>query len=130
LPNSHYDVKNVQKIVVEDGVTVEMNEHLIYTLKQAIEIKELGFFTDSFKYLTRNYEKLLKVIEYLIENNSSCCTFNYYISNCYIYKRNKILRPSHKSREVNFKFQKNKEVTSKHKKYLELWKEIYLSSEK
>lgn len=123
LPNSKIVAKD--SYVVEDGMNLDFNDRLINTLKQATEIKQLGFFTDCFKFLTRNYEKLLKVIQYIIENDSSFCTFNYYISNGYISKRTKLIRPAHKVKEVKYKFKKNNELTSKHKHCLNLWKDVY-----
>jgi len=103
---------------------------LIVSLMVATKIKERGFFVDCFKYLTRNYEKLLNVIQYLIENKSSFCTFNYYISNGYITKRNNMLRASHHPKEIIPKFTKNNAVTSKHKRCLDLWKKFYLEENK
>lgn len=123
LPNPNTGMKNTY--VIEDGVSLEFNDQLINTLNQAVTIKKLGMFTDCFKFLTRNYEKVLKIIQYLIENGSSFCTFNYYISNGYIAKRTKLMRASHKVKELNYKFKKNNELSSRHKRCLDLWKEVY-----
>lgn len=127
-----FDSKNIKlnSSVIEDGMTLKFNQQLNYALNQAKDMKELGFFTDCFKFLSRNYEKILRVLQYLIENNTYFCTFDYYISNGYIAKRSNLLKASHNTEDMIIKFKKNNEVTSKHKRSLELWKEVYSSFEK
>ena len=70
-----------KQTVLEDGMTATFNEHLCQMLEIAVSTDCKGFFTDSFKVLTRNFEKTLTVIQYLLERNSVFVTFNYYLSN-------------------------------------------------
>jgi len=48
--------------------------------------------TDSFKALTRNIEKLLLVMEYLLQHDVPFVTSNYFITNGYIERRAKLLK--------------------------------------
>lgn len=45
--------------VLEDGMTPAYNELLYQLLKDVAHSKKTGFFTDSFKVLTRNFLKQL-----------------------------------------------------------------------
>lgn len=53
------------------------------------------YYTDSFKMLSRNIDKLLKIIESVIRKECIFMTSNFYISNGYFSKRNNLLRPAH-----------------------------------
>jgi hypothetical protein len=51
------------------------------------------FFTDSFKTITRNPDKLLYIIEFLLSHQKALVTNNFYISPGYVSRRPKLLRP-------------------------------------
>lgn len=123
LPDNR-DSKIKEDSVIEDGVSPYFNQKLCTDLNNAILNKDIGFFTDSFKLLTRSYEKLLKTIQYLLENDSKFLTFNYYISNGYIARRLTLLRPVHDLIEFKNKFIIKKELASKHKTALDKIKKI------
>lgn len=105
--------------VLEDGMTSTYNELLCQILEKAVNSKHKGFFIDSFKVLTRNFEKALKTIQYLLERNSVFVTFNYYLSNGYISVRKELLRPNHKTSELPYKLKNMTGISKRHKKFLE-----------
>lgn len=121
--------ENVAKIndegcVIEDGMTLSFNQTLCEMLEVAVTNPEIGFFSDSFKYVSRNFEKILMIIQYLLERNSKFVTFNYYFSNGYISQRKNLLKPSHSSEEIGKKLRQTRDISSKHKRSLELLKEL------
>lgn len=85
---------------VESGITKELSQDLTQILKNIIQNQEGVFYVDCFKMLTRNFEKLLKVIEILLENEAYFLTSNYMIGNTYIGKREKIYRAVHTTKEM------------------------------
>lgn len=109
-----------KQTVLEDGMTATFNEQLCQMLEIAVSTESKGFFTDSFKVLTRNFEKTLTVIQYLLERNSVFVTFNYYLSNGYISVRKDLLRPMHRINDTEFKIKKMSGISKRHKKFLEL----------
>lgn len=117
-------LSNKDGYVVEDGFTISYNLVLCQSLEEAVAHPEIGFFTDSFKFLSRNFEKVLKTMQYLLERNSRFVTFNYYFSNGYISQRKNLLKPSHSTKELAFKFKETKQISSKHKHALELLKQL------
>ena len=91
---SNYKAKKAFNVITWDGYSDDIDEDLKGALNNAVS--EGGFFiAESFKSVTRNFEKLLCVMEYLLCNRSAFVTCNYYISNGYVAKRSPILRPGH-----------------------------------
>lgn len=62
-----------------------------------------AFFADSFKMITRDPDKLLKVIEFVLAQNRTVVTHNYYLSNGYVARRDPLLRPAHTAAEAQEK---------------------------
>ena len=91
---------------IESGITKELSQELIQILKEIIKNQKGIFYVDCFKMLTRNFEKLLKVIEILLENESYFLTSNYMFGNTYIGKREKIYRAANKTKEMYEKIKK------------------------
>lgn len=93
-----------EKTTTEDGIDENIGLDLLRAIQSFIEY-EIPFITLSFKFITRNFEKLLRVIQFLLEQNVILVTGNYYISNGYVARRNKLIRPAHtkKEREVNIR---------------------------
>lgn len=77
--------------VVEDGFDSAIGSQLQENLRWVTEHKSC-LLVDSFKMLSRNIEKLLSVIEYLLINDCSFATANYFIANGYAEKRIPILK--------------------------------------
>lgn len=117
-------IHNEANYLVEDGMTLKYNKTLCEMLENAVSHPEIGFFTESFKFLSRNFEKVLKTMQYLLERNSRFVTFNYYFSNGYISKRKKLLKPAHRVEEIKLKLKETKDISKKHKKAIELLKQL------
>lgn len=117
-----------QQIEVPNENFIQINSTLIAKRgnydQEAIEPKSIGLITDSFKFLSRNFEKVLKTIQYLLERNSAFITFNYYLSNGYISTRKKLLKLAHGIAEIPWKYKLTKDISSKHKKGLEVKKKF------
>lgn len=93
--------KNQDEAVIEDGYNSEIGSDLINAIQISYS-QNYPFITLSFKYITRNFNKLLRVIQLLLECNIPLVSSNYYISNGYVARRNKLIRVAHtkKEREV------------------------------
>lgn len=93
-----------EKTTTEDGIDGEIGLDLLRAIQTFIEY-QIPFITLSFKFITRNFEKLLRVIQFLLEQNVPLVSCNYYISNGYVAKRSKLLRPAHteKERDINIR---------------------------
>lgn len=120
--NKNYILK--EDYVVEDGYTNKFNQVLLDYIESIIKSENKIFFVESFKYLSRNFEKNIKTMEYLFQNDVSFVTFNYYISNSFISKRKEFLRPMHKTKCFRLKFQYLNGLSKKHKKSLEYTKNL------
>jgi len=88
--NANYNFK----AHVLDGYSAEIDENLKIALHTVISENGV-FFSESFKAITRNFEKLLHIMEYLLANDRPFVTCNYYITNGYVTKRSPLLRPGH-----------------------------------
>lgn len=93
-----------EKTTVEDGNDSTIGLDLLRALQTYIEY-DLPFITISFKFITRNFEKLLRIIQFLLEQDIPLVSCNYYISNGYLSKRNKLIRVAHtkQERETNIR---------------------------
>ncbi|MGR6129276.1 hypothetical protein [Paenibacillus sp. SER-28] len=108
LRNDQYFKENT---VVLSGMDPNIDPYLSNVLKAISEGYPI-FFTDSFKTITRNPEKLLKIIDYVLANNASIVTCNFYISRDYVSARSELQRPMHSESETIEKL-KNKNGLSK-----------------
>ncbi len=88
-------VKNQYEKVICDGYSLEFDDYLKEELGNiragSIDI----FYVDCFKVLSRNFEKILHVLQIILQSGKAFVTCNYYISNGHIEKRKKILRAYH-----------------------------------
>ena len=89
-----------EKTIVCDGYTLEFDEYLQEALGDVIAGNSDAFYVDSFKMLSRNFEKILHVMQIILEHDKAFVTCNYYISNGHLEKRKKILRAAHTSEDV------------------------------
>lgn len=85
---------SLSRPIVSDGYSAEIDEGLKVAIRYAVSEGTI-LFADSFKSVTRNFEKLLCVIEYVLYNRRSFVMCNCYIANGYIAKRSPLLRASH-----------------------------------
>ena len=104
--------------VLEDGMADTFNELLCNILETTVNSEYKSFFTDSFKVLTRNFDKTLKIIQYLLERDGVFGTINYYLSNGYISVRKDLLKPYHKTSELPYKLKNMNGISKRHKNFL------------
>lgn len=89
---------------VQSGINENFTNDLLEYINDILENEEVKvFYADCFKMITRNFEKLLKIIEILLENDRIILTSNYLIMNSYIGKRMEIYRAAHNTKDMNDK---------------------------
>lgn len=85
----------------QSGINPEFSNSLINCLSEIVkDEKDAIFYSDCFKMITRNFEKLLKIIEFLLENNKTILTSNYLITESYIGKRECLYKAVHYTDDV------------------------------
>ena len=110
----------IQKVIC-DGFTLEFDEYLEETIREVVGGKQDAFYVDSFKALSRNIEKVLHVIQILLESDRAFVTCNYYISNGYLEKRKKILRAAHNEKEMFMNTRITGRTPKKIKEFLQIF---------
>jgi len=111
--DSDASIDKMNKVILS-GYDEILDDTLKSIIKSLLEDKMDFFYVDCFKMLSRNFEKLLKVIEYVLFTEKPFVTINYYIDNGYFERRNTILRANHGfSPEVYKAKLKNKEEVQK-----------------
>ena len=103
--------------VTADGYSLTIDPGLRHIIKTALE-NELPFISYSFKGLSRNIEKLLVVMEYVLCNERAFITTNYYIANGHVERRMKPLKPGHNTQEIKRNWLNADGITRKHKYWL------------
>lgn len=88
-----------------------------------------GFFTDSFKTLSRSSNKLFKVMEFVLEQDSSVVTINYFIRNGYVAKRKHLIRPMHNDSELVKKLGNTNGCVPAHKHVLDMLREAAFANQ-
>ena len=108
----------VRSKVVLDGFSPLFDDNLLNYLR-SIYLDRMDYvYFDCFKMLTRNFEKLLKVMEFVLSNEKPFVTCNYYISNGFIQKRKTLLRPARNDSDWTMKLVKHNGTTGKHREAL------------
>ncbi len=93
-------IENEYKKVVCDGYSLEFDDYLKEKLENVIAGRIDIFYVDCFKGLSRNFEKILHVLQIILQRGKAFVTCNYYISNGRIEKRRKILRAFHCEKDM------------------------------
>lgn len=88
------DSRGSSKPIIADAYLADIDSELKATLHYVISGRGV-FFVENFKSITRNIEKLLCVMEYVLYNHTIFVTCNYCIANDYIARRSPLLRPGH-----------------------------------
>ncbi len=104
-----------EKLVTEDGYSKEIGLELTKALQSYLQHR-ISFITYSFKYITRNFEKLLRILQFLLENDLVYVSSNYYIANGYVAKRKKLRRVPHTDQERNLNFRDITGLSKRHAK--------------
>lgn len=100
--------------VIEDGISPLFNDSLCQLLKGILDKESHIFVIDSFKMLTRNFEKLMKVLEFVLTHNAIFLTSNYLLSNNYVSRRKDLLRASHNFEEFYDKIKYLPDISGKY----------------
>lgn len=88
------------KKVISDGYSLEFDDYLKEELGNVIADRIEIFYVDCFKGLSRNFEKILHVLQIILQSGKAFVTCNYYISVERIEKRKRILRASHFEKDI------------------------------
>ncbi len=86
--------------VICDGYSLEFDDYLKEELGNVMSGRLDIFYVDCFKGLSRNFEKVLHVLQIILQSGKAFVTCNYYISNGRIEKRRKILRAFHCQKDM------------------------------
>jgi len=92
--------ENKCKTVVCDGYCLEFDDYLKEEIGNVISGRVDIFYVDCFKGLSRNFEKVLHVLQIILQSGKAFVTCNYYISDGRIEKRRKILRAFHCQKDM------------------------------
>ncbi|MBR1802999.1 MAG: hypothetical protein IJ777_03425 [Clostridia bacterium] len=106
--NSEKFQKKHEVVETQSGIDGGFSQNLIKLLSYTTKSEGNIFYVDCFKMATRNFEKLLKIIEILLENGDYFLTSNYLLTDSYVGKRENIYKASHGDREA-FEKMKNEE---------------------
>ena len=101
LKSSNSNIIKMNECGIDSGYSKQIFDILSELIKEGKGL----LYVDCFKMLTRNFEKLLKVIEILLENECFFLTSNYLITNTYIGKRDNIYRAAHTTKQIQEKFE-------------------------
>ena len=72
---------------IQNGISKEISGILNTLLKQIYNKETDVFYVDSFKRLSRNYEKNMRILEFIITNDAWFITNNFLIAKGYVSKR-------------------------------------------
>ena len=81
--------------VEADGISFTLDSQLREILEHIAENNKIPFVCDSFKSVTRNTEKMLLIMEYVLSHGGVFVTSNYFIMNDYIEQRTNKIRAGH-----------------------------------
>jgi len=105
--------------VVADGYSFSLERETIGELRRCAAHRA-PFVVDSFKSLTRNIEKLLIILEYLLQNGAIFATSNYLLTNGYLERRAKLLKAGSTEAEMQRNWRQTAGLGPNHKYILEL----------
>lgn len=110
---------------LESGVDSQILDDLTQ-----IQNGEISFlFRDSFKWISRDTDHLLHVIELVLRANKTVITHNYYISNGTVAYRKPLMKPASKQSDIAKKFDNKKGLWNRHKDSLRLLKKYIVPAE-
>ncbi len=104
---------------VTNGISNELPKGLINLLEGILKKEATMIYVDSFKYLSRNFEINLKILQFLLTHDAMFLTNNFLIKNGYVSRRKNLIRASHGDNFNEEAIMTIGEVSSKYKQYLE-----------
>jgi len=122
-----YELEELETIVTqetdimnsESGIDSTFNASLCAILQNMKKGLIPVFITDSFKMTTRNFEKLLKILEFILTHNLMFVTSNYVLANNYVARRDILLKASHSDKEFYQKLPSIPDISTKYKTKLQ-----------
>lgn len=96
------------------GYDENFDNTLVDILKCAYSASGFVFYSASLKMISRNADKLFRVINFLLQNNAIIVTANFYITNGYVEVRRPLIRAAHGTSEINKNLCNYKGVSAKH----------------
>ena len=106
---------------VFDGYSPEIDPPLREILQKILTDSIEAFVTDSFKTISRNPKKLVKILEYLLTHNKAFASSNYYLENGHVERRIKPLKAAHTSAEMELNLSQLQGLGPKHSATLKLF---------
>lgn len=85
---------------VQSGIDPRMNKGFLNQLKYLVENPDTLFFTPSFKHISRNPEKVLSVLDFLLFAGVPIVTPNYLFTSEKVFTRKSLLKPIHNNSEL------------------------------
>lgn len=97
-----------------DGYTPAIDAVLLERLQKIAGSPNGAFLVDAFKTASRNFEKLLQIIEYVLTRGPAFVTSNYYLENGHVERRLRPLRAGHTIEEMQYHFTQTAGLGIKH----------------
>ena len=98
LPLPHRDPHSrpLSQVLVElSGLSLMIDPDLGAILQEVAQDRVDCFFSHNFKLITRNLDKLLSILEFVLACGKPVVTINYYLSNGLVLRRRRLWRPAH-----------------------------------
>lgn len=111
--------KGNDNLITTSGISPYIDDKLIDTLKLLYDDKVEVVYFDCFKMLTRNFKKLIKVLEFVLINDGLFVTSNYLMRNGYLEKRTNLIRPAHGMADLEKNLKNRKGISKQHATILE-----------
>lgn len=96
------------------GYDEGIDENLIGMLKNAYEEPGYILVVSCFKMITRNINKLFRIIDFILKCGGAVVTANYYITNGYAEVRRPLIKAAHGTKEAERNLDNLKGLSSKH----------------
>lgn len=101
-----------------DGFSEKIEPSLKEYLKMISSVPNGILIVDSFKSVTRNFSKLIDILEFLLSRNLTFVSTNYYLENGHVEKRLKVLRAGHTVHEIKYNLLNTVGIGYRHKAVL------------
>ncbi len=121
--DNSYDIDKVITSVY-DGYAPDLDPMLANILINLSSGNNGTFIVDCFKSVTRNFDKLMDIIEYLLTRGIPFVTANFYFENGHTEQRGKLLRASHTNAEKEYNLNQSKGLGYKHQQVINYFKTI------
>lgn len=110
--------KHTSISVVLNGYDPTIDRQLMEALS-GVGVVSSCLVTDSFKGLTRNVEKLFRIMEFILTRGYPYVTANYYLENGHVEKRVKLLRAGHDWKDIINNLSNTSDLGYRHREILD-----------